>query len=118
MISDGLDAKVSSLSAPFTRFLSWKVTKEGSLQTDLQMMTQHMFDKRVLLNLIRYCTVFEGEEKIDDKTGLVSISKIKKVAAYHQYYAVQKAVEQTIRATDSDDGDRKVRIGVAYPRNW
>ena len=110
VISDGIDAKVSSVSAPFTRFLSWKAPEEAGLQTDLQVMTKHMFDKRVLLNLIRYCTVFEAEEKKDEKTGLVSISKIKKVAAYHQYYAVQKAVEQTLRATNSEDGDRKVGV--------
>ena len=110
VISDGIDAKVSSVSAPFTRFLSWKAPKDAGLQTDLQVMTKHMFDKRVLLNLIRYCTVFEAEEKKDETTGLVSISKIKKVAAYHQYYAVQKAVEQTLRATNSEDGDRKVGV--------
>ena len=110
VISDGIDAKVSSLSAPFTRYLSWKAKEDAGVQTDLQVMTKHMFDKRVLLNLIRYCTVFEAEEKKDEKTGLVSISKIKKVAAYHQYYAVQKAVNQTIRATDAEDGDRKVGV--------
>lgn len=110
VISDGIDAKVSSVTAPFTRFLSWKAPEEAGVQTDLQVMTQHMFDKRVLLNLIRYCTVFEAEEKKDEKTGLVSLSKIKKVAAYHQYYAVQKAVEQTLRATHSEDGDRKVGV--------
>ncbi|MDA9330565.1 type I restriction endonuclease subunit R [Flavobacteriaceae bacterium] len=110
VISDGIDAKVSSVSAPFTRFLSWKAPEEAGLQTDLQVMTQHMFDKRVLLNLIRYCTVFEAEEKKDENTGLVSISKIKKVAAYHQYYAVQKAVKQTLRAIHSEDGDRKVGV--------
>ena len=110
VISDGIDAKVSSLSAPFTRYLSWKANEDSGVLTDLQVMTKHMFDKRVLLNLIRYCTVFEAEEKKDEKTGLVSISKIKKVAAYHQYYAVQKAVDQTIRATDAEDGDRKVGV--------
>ena len=110
VISDGIDAKVSSVSAPFTRFLSWKSPEKAGLQTDLQVMTKHMFDKRVLLNLIRYCTVFEAEEKKDEKTGLVSISKIKKVAAYHQYYSVQKAVKQTLRATHSEDGDRKVGV--------
>ena len=110
IISDGIDAKVSSVSAPFTRFLSWKAPKEAGLQTDLQVMTKHMFDKRVLLNLIRYCTVFESEETKDENTGLVSISRIKKVAAYHQYYSVQKAVKQTLRATNSEDGDRKVGV--------
>ena len=110
VISDGIDAKVSSVSAPFTRFLGWKAPEDAGVQTDLQVMTKHMFDKRVLLNLIRYCTVFEAEEKKDQNTGLISISKIKKVAAYHQYYAVQKAVVQTLRATNSEHGDRKVGV--------
>ena len=110
VISDGIDAKVSSVSAPFTRFLGWKAPEDAGVQTDLQVMTKHMFDKRVLLNLIRYCTVFEAEEKKDPNTGLISISKIKKVAAYHQYYAVQKAVVQTLRATNSEHGDRKVGV--------
>ena len=48
IISDGIDAKVSSISAPFTRFLSWKAPEEAGLQTDLQVITKHMFDKRVL----------------------------------------------------------------------
>jgi type I restriction enzyme R subunit len=131
VISDGIDAKTSSLSAPFTRFLTWKAPKESVAQvsvkeqnyiakaaesasvyglTELQYLTKHMLDKQVLLNLIRYCTVFEAEEKKDETTGLVSISKIKKVAAYHQYYAVQKAITETIRATNSEDGDRKVGV--------
>ena len=111
VISDGIDAKTSSLSAPFTRFLTWKAPELGNrVQTELQILTEHMLNKQVLLNLIRYCTVFEGEEKKDETTGLVSISKIKKVAAYHQYYAVQKAVAETIRATNSKDGDRKVGV--------
>ena len=110
VISDGIDAKTSSLSAPFTRYLTWKVPDEHEgVQTELQILTEHMLKKQVLLNLIRYCTVFEAEEKKDSTTGLVSISKIKKVAAYHQYYAVQKAVEQTLRATDIE-GDRKVGV--------
>ncbi|MEH6512957.1 MAG: type I restriction endonuclease subunit R [Maribacter arcticus] len=112
VISDGIDAKVSSLSAPFTRFLTWKAPEpqKKEIRTDLQILSESMLQKQVLLNLIRYCTVFEAEEKKDETTGLVSISKVKKVAAYHQYYAVQKAVEQTIRATHSSEGDRKVGV--------
>jgi type I restriction enzyme R subunit len=127
VISDGIDAKVSSLSAPFSRYLTWKAPKESNQislnniqlaaespteygNTELQNLTEYMLQKEVLLNVIRYCTVFESEEKKDEITGLVSISKVKKVAAYHQYYAVQKAVEQTIRATHSTDGDRKVGV--------
>jgi len=111
VISDGIDAKTSSLSAPFTRFLTWKAPEPiTTLQTELQILTEHLLNKKVLLNLIRFCTVFEAEEMKDSQTGIVSISKVKKVAAYHQFYAVQKAVQQTLRATNSKNGDRKVGV--------
>lgn len=61
-----------------------------------------MFKKKTLLDLIRYNTVFESEEVKDPKTGLLSVVKIKKVAAYHQYYAVEKAVHETLRATHEE----------------
>lgn len=122
VISDGIDAKVSSVSAPFSRYLAWKAPKEdhnegelakqsNTLQTDLQILTEYMLSKDTLVKLIRYCTVFEQEE-VKNAEGIISQVKIKKVAAYHQYYAVQKAVAQTIRATHSTDGDRK--IGVVW----
>ncbi|MEA1973033.1 MAG: type I restriction endonuclease subunit R [Candidatus Cloacimonadota bacterium] len=112
VISDGIDATTSSISAPFTRYLSWKAPKEikGELRTELQLLTEYMLNKKTLVELIRYCTVFEQEEKKDEKTGLIFQAKIKKVAAYHQYYSVQKAVEQTLRATHSKDGDRKIGV--------
>ena len=112
VISDGIDAGTSSVSAPFSRYLSWKAPKEvtNEVRTELQILTEYMLDKKVLVELIRYCTVFEKEEKKDEKTGIISQVKIKKVGAYHQYYAVQKAVTQTLRATNSKDGDRKVGV--------
>lgn len=130
VISDGIDAKTSSVSAPFSRYLSWKspistvkqqVSQDKEMVlaaepnmvyglTELQILTKYMLDKKALVELIRYCTVFEQEEKKDNKTGLISQVKIKKVGAYHQYYAVQKAVAQTLRATHSTDGDRKVGV--------
>ena len=122
VISDGIDAKVSSVSAPFSRYLAWKAPKEdpneselakqiNTLETDLQILTEYMLNKDTLVKLIRYCTVFEQEE-VKSAEGIISQIKIKKVAAYHQYYAVQKAVAQTLRATHSTDGDRK--IGVVW----
>ena len=68
---------------------------------ELQIMTERMLDPETLIRLIRYNTVFEQEEKKDEKTGILSVVKIKKIAAYHQYYAVQKAVQETLRATAS-----------------
>ncbi len=112
IISDGIDATTSSVSAPFSRYLSWKAPKEikGELRTELQLLTEYMLNKKTLIELIRYCTVFEQEEKKDEKTGLIFQVKIKKVAAYHQYYSVQKAVEQTLRATHAKEGDRKIGV--------
>lgn len=112
VISDGIDAGTSSVSAPFSRYLSWKAPKEvaNEVRTELQILTEYMLNKKTLVELIRYCTVFEKEEKKDEKTGIIFQVNIKKVGAYHQYYAVQKAVTQTLRATNSKDGDRKVGV--------
>ncbi len=111
IISDGIEAKVSSVSAPFSRYLAWKSPeKEENNIPEMQIMAEKMLDKEVLLRLIRYNTVFEQEEQKDEKTGLLSVVKIKKIAAYHQYYAVEKAVKETVRATDESEGNRKIGV--------
>ena len=112
VISDGIEAKTSSVSAPFSRYLSWRAPEpqEDDPRTELQLLAEYMLDKETLVKLIRYCTVFEQEERKNEQTGLISQVKVKKVAAYHQYYAVQKAVTQTIRATHNETGDRKVGV--------
>ncbi|MDQ6999573.1 MAG: type I restriction endonuclease subunit R, partial [Mariprofundus sp.] len=79
---------------------------------ELQIMAERMFRPDVLLKLIRFNTVFESEEVKDEATGLLSLVKIKKVAAYHQYYLVEKAVASTLRAMKVDDGE--VREDPAY----
>jgi type I restriction enzyme R subunit len=40
----------------------------------------------------------------------LSVVKVKKVAAYHQYYAVEKAVNETLKATHETEGDRKIGV--------
>ena len=101
IISDWIEAKTASLSAPFSRYLSWKSPNkwDNGKIPEIQLLAEYMLEKETLLKLIRYNTVFETEEIKDTKTGLVNIVKIKKIAAYHQYYAVQKAIQETIRAT-------------------
>lgn len=103
VISDGLDARAGSLSAGFSRFMAWK-TEDGKaeaskLVSQLEVMIKGMLNKITLLDLIRSFTVFEKSKSEDPKTGITTIKTIKKIAAYHQYYAVNKAVESTIRAT-------------------
>ena len=72
----------------------------------MQILAERLLEKKTLLEVIRYNTVFETEEVKNRDTGLLSLVKIKKVAAYHQYYAIEKAIQETLRAT-SESGDRK-----------
>jgi len=96
IISDGLSARAGSLSADFNRFLTWK-TGEADIN-ELEILTNGLLNKQTLLDLIRSFTVFEKSKTEDLRTNIVSISSEKKIAAYHQYYAVNKAVESIIRA--------------------
>jgi type I restriction enzyme R subunit len=106
IISDGLSARAGSLTAGFNRFSAWKTpTNQGDIN-ELETLTRAMLNKQTLLDLIRHFTVFEKTKNEDLNTGIVSITTIKKIAAYHQYYAVNKAVESVVKAT-SQEGDRK-----------
>jgi len=103
VISDGLEAKAGSLSAGFSRFMAWK-TKDGlseasHLESQMETLLKGMLNKKTLLDLIRHFVVFEESRKEDLKTGLISVQTVKKLAGYHQYFAVNKAVQSTLRAT-------------------
>jgi len=105
IISDGLCARAGSLSADYTRFSQWKrKLPSGDIDNDpdtneLEILTQEMLNKSTLLDLIRYFTVFEKEKTVDPNTEVVNLKTTKKIAAYHQYYAVNKAVESVLTAT-------------------
>ncbi len=103
IISDGLEARSGSLSAGLTRFMAWKSAdgkeEASNLVSQLETLINGMLNKETLLDLIRHFVVFEKSKKEDTKTRIVTISTIKKLAAYHQYYAVNRAVESTLRAT-------------------
>lgn len=103
IISDGLEAKAGALSAGLSRFMSWKTAdgkEEAShLVSQLETLIKGMLAKETLLDLIRHFIVFEKSKTEDPKTGVVTIETVKKMAAYHQYYAVNRAVESTLRAT-------------------
>ena len=113
IVSDGNDSLAGTISSPFSRYMSWKTVdgvKEDSRTTpQLQTMIRGMLKKDTLLDLIRNFIVFEKEKKIDPKTGLVQIETIKKIAAYHQYHAVNKAVESTGIAS-AEAGNRKAGV--------
>lgn len=113
VISDGLEAKSGTISAGFSRFMSWKSadghTIASRLDTELEIVIKGQLNPATLLDLIRFFIVFEQNKKEDLKSGLVTIETTKKLAAYHQYYAVNKAVESTIRAA-KENGDRKAGV--------
>lgn len=105
VVSDGLEARVGSLTANRERFAPWR-TIEGeelapSTLLGLEVLLKGVFDKRRFLDLVRHFIVFE-----EDGSELV-----KKLAGYHQFHAVQRAVEATVQAS-RPTGDR--RVGVVW----
>lgn len=105
VISDGLEARVGTLTSNWERFMPWRTIDGTSLAptnvSELEVLLKGMFEPCRLLDLLRHFIVFE----IDG----ASINK--KIAAYHQFHAVNKAIEETLRAA-APGGDR--RAGVIW----
>jgi type I restriction enzyme R subunit len=106
IVSDGIDARMGTLTASKEWFLPWR-TIEGEALADkaisqLQVLIEGVFEKPCFLNLIKHFIVFD-----DDGGGVIN----KKMAGYHQYHAVNIAVRETLKAS-SDQGDRQ--IGVVW----
>lgn len=104
--SDGLQARLGSLTANREWFLPWRTIEgdrvEPATIPQLEVLVKGVFEKRRLLYLIRYCIVFE---EADDGALL------KKIAGYHQFHAVREAVNATVLAS-RPEGDR--RCGVVW----
>jgi len=104
-ISDGYFAKAGTISSEYERFMPWK-SKDGVsvISSDLEQLEaliNGVLNKKTIIDLISNFIVFENEEGKYNK----------KLAAYHQYFAVNKAVEKTIEASDiKGDG----RSGVIW----
>ncbi|MCB4764118.1 MAG: type I restriction endonuclease subunit R, partial [Sulfurovum sp.] len=102
IISDGLEARAGTISAGLTRFMAWKSadgkSEASKLISQVETMIMGMLNPVTLLDLVRNFIVYEKNTKTDSKTGITTIETVKKLAAYHQYYAVNKAVSSTIRA--------------------
>jgi type I restriction enzyme R subunit len=104
--SDGLDARIGTLTGEPEWFMPWR-TVEGdelaaSTAIQLEVLLRGVFEKRRFLDLIRHFIVFE-----DDGSGALA----KVMAGYHQFHAVNKAVDTTLKATKAG-GDR--RCGVVW----
>lgn len=105
VISDGLEARVGTISADKERFMPWRTIEGETLApvvlTELEVLLRGVFDKRRFLDLIRHFIVFEE----DTSDGTI----IKKMAGYHQFHAVNNAIEQTIKAS-RPDGTRQAGV--------
>jgi len=93
VISDGVQARIGTLTADKEWFMPWR-TIEGETLADaylpqLQVVLEGVFDKQRFLDLVRHFIVFE-----DSGGGVL----IKKMAGYHQYHAVNVALAETLRA--------------------
>ncbi|GAB6178530.1 type I restriction endonuclease subunit R [Desulfobaculum senezii] len=101
--SDGIEARIGSLTANFERFMPWRTVDGEDIATkgapELNVLIPGIFEKCRFLDLLHDFTVF-GE----NGEGLVKI-----VAGYHQFHAVKKAVQHTVNAS-APEGDRKVGV--------
>ena len=93
IVSDGVEARIGTLTAGWEWFKPWRTIAgealaDGSLP-QLQVLLEGVFHRRRLLALVRDFLVFE-----DDGSGALA----KKMAGYHQFHAVQTAVAETLRA--------------------
>ncbi len=93
IISDGVQARIGTLGAGKEWFKPWRtitgIRDAAPTVSELQVVLEGVFEKRRFLDLVRYFVVFE-----DEGHGKLS----KKMAGYHQFHAVNVAVEETLRA--------------------
>jgi type I site-specific deoxyribonuclease, hsdR family len=95
VMSDMAETKAGTITAGEDRFMAWKTT-DGSYEStkfaDYNTFFNGIFEKRRFLDILKNFICFSIE-----RHGYVKI-----LAAYHQYYAVNKAIESTIKASTSD----------------
>jgi type I restriction enzyme R subunit len=103
VISDGLLARIGSLTADRERFMPWRtvegdhVAPDGTVQ--LETLLKGVFERRRFLQLVKDFIVFG-----DGGDGPVKV-----LAGYHQFHAVGEAVTKTLQAT-AEGGDRKIGV--------
>lgn len=98
VISDGVQARAGTITAPLDRFMAWKkinIEDDVIENRELETLIFGLFEPKRFLDVIKNFTLFANEAKI--------------MAAYHQYYGMKKAVASTIQAIHTDK-----RAGVIW----
>jgi type I restriction enzyme R subunit len=102
VISDGVQARAGTFTSAWEHYAPWKTIDGSNIVgghvPQIEVLVRGMFEPSRFLDLIRNFTVFAGEVEI-----------VKKTAKYHQYWAVNKAVQSTIDAGEVDG-----RAGVVW----
>ena len=99
VISDGIEARAGTITSEKERFMQWKTIDGGIPRkglTEIEVLLRGMCEKSRLIDIVRNFVVFEKDKMT-----------MKKLAAYHQYWAANKAVESTKEARE---GDKKAGI--------
>ncbi|MBQ8708477.1 MAG: type I restriction endonuclease subunit R [Succinivibrionaceae bacterium] len=95
VMSDHLTSKAGTITSGEDRFMEWK-TKDGNYENtqyaQFDTFFEGIFDRRRLLDIIKNFICFSNE----------GLKQYKILAGYHQYFAVNKAIESTRKATATD----------------
>ena len=109
VISDGVQARIGALGAGREWFKPWRtVSGRGdapAAMPELQVVLEGVFERQRFLDLVRHFVVFE-----DEGGGKLA----KKIAGYHQFHAVNVAVEETLRAARAVAGERVAELMGRY----
>jgi type I restriction enzyme, R subunit len=101
VISDGIKTKVGTLTADKDRFMPWRSLDQKDSEVELEVVIKEIFQKDRILDILQNFILFETDGS----------EIVKKLAGYHQYHAVNKAVDSTIQAS-SPSGNK--RVGVVW----
>jgi len=111
VISDGMNARIGTITATYEWFKPWRTIGGDELDdtrlTQLRVLLEGVFNKRRFLDLVRHFNVFE-----DVGGGVL----VKKMAGYHQYHAVNRALAETLRACQPTPGIVRDEPGIYFSR--
>lgn len=105
VISDGINTKAGTITSDEDWFMMWRTIDGNGIEAQhipsLEVLIKGMFEKERFIDIIRNFVLFQHDKTSDTKI----------LAGYHQYHAVNKAIENSVRATQTA-GDR--RVGVIW----
>ena len=103
IISDGINARIGTITADFNRFMTWK-SKDGEKPEEninqIDVLLNGVFKKDRLIDIISNFILFQNKEE----------GRIKILAGYHQYFAVEKSIKSTLKAIEEHSG----KAGVVW----